>query len=73
MIHAIENPLPTSVSPPPPDQSANTTFLAVQFKKGLANPRLREYLLPHESHDITEFLYVAILAQQGLEAPLRPR
>ena len=73
MIHAIENPLPTSVPPPPPDQSASTTFLSVQFKKGLANPQLREYLLPHESNEINEFLYVAVLAQQGLEAALRPR
>ena len=73
MIHAIKNPLPMSVPPPPPDQSASTTFLAVQFKKGLTNPRLREYLLPHKAHDINEFLYVAILAQQGLEAALRPR
>ena len=43
------------------------------IKKGLANPRLREYLLPHESRDINEFLYVAILAQQGLKAALLPR
>ena len=53
------------------DPGLYSAFLAVQFKKGLEDPHLRDHMLRHECSEINEALHIAISAQQGLEAPLR--
>ena len=52
------------------DPGLYSAFLAVQFKKGLEDPHLRDHMLRHECSEIKEALRIAVSAQQGLEAPL---
>ena len=53
------------------DPGLYSSLLAVQFKKGLEDPHLRDHMLRHECSEINEALHIAISAQRGLEASLR--